>query len=127
MTIPIWVYAVVVGIVISALMAIKTGREERMLEMENIEKEGEIYLTRLEQEKERREGERATAQQNTKRRDSTRVPSLWLSYCAAEVAGSSALSKSLSLIFTFASSISVCITSLIFSFVNFEDFNSFSI
>ncbi|NWQ41173.1 sporulation YhaL family protein [Bacillus sp. EB106-08-02-XG196] len=62
MTIPIWVYAVVVGIVISALMAIKTGREERLLEMENIEKEGEIYLTRLEQEKERREGDRATAE-----------------------------------------------------------------
>ncbi|MBY0144880.1 sporulation YhaL family protein [Neobacillus niacini] len=62
MTIPIWVYAVVVGIVISALMAIKTGREERMLEMENIEKEGEIYLNRLEQEKERREGERVTAE-----------------------------------------------------------------
>jgi hypothetical protein len=62
MTIPIWVYAVVVGIVISALMAIKTGREERILEMENIEKEGEIYLTRLELEKERREGERATAE-----------------------------------------------------------------
>ncbi|MDQ0973085.1 Na+/glutamate symporter [Bacillus niacini] len=62
MTIPIWVYAVVVGIVISALMAIKTGREERMLEMENIEKEGEIYLTRLEQEKERRGGERVTAE-----------------------------------------------------------------
>ncbi|MEH7180804.1 sporulation YhaL family protein [Neobacillus vireti] len=62
MTIPIWVYAVVVGIVISALMAIKTGREERLLEMENIEKEGEIYLTRLEAEKERREGERVTAE-----------------------------------------------------------------
>ncbi|MCM3690289.1 sporulation YhaL family protein [Neobacillus niacini] len=62
MSIPIWVYAVVVGIVISALMAIKTGREERLLEMENIEKEGEIYLTRLEQEKERREGDRATAE-----------------------------------------------------------------
>lgn len=62
MTIPIWVYAVVVGIVISALMAIKTGREERMLEMENIEKEGEVYLTRLEQEKERREGQKATAE-----------------------------------------------------------------
>jgi Na+/glutamate symporter len=62
MTIPIWVYAVVVGIVISALMAIKTGREERMLEMENIEKEGEIYLTRLEQEKERRVEERATGE-----------------------------------------------------------------
>jgi Na+/glutamate symporter len=62
MTIPIWVYAVVVGIVISALMAIKTGREERMLEMENIEKEGEIYLSRLEQEKERRVEERATGE-----------------------------------------------------------------
>ncbi|MEH6994334.1 sporulation YhaL family protein [Neobacillus drentensis] len=62
MTIPIWVYAVVVGIVISALMAIKTGREERLLEMENIEKEGEIYLTRLEEEKERREGEKVTAE-----------------------------------------------------------------
>jgi hypothetical protein len=60
--IPIWVYAVVVGIAISALMAIKTGREERLLEMENIEKEGEIYLTRLEEEKERREGERVTAE-----------------------------------------------------------------
>ncbi|MGX6442351.1 sporulation YhaL family protein [Neobacillus sp. K501] len=62
MTIPIWVYAVVVGIVISALMAIKTGREERLLEMENIEKEGEIYITRLEREKEKREGERVTAE-----------------------------------------------------------------
>jgi hypothetical protein len=66
MTIPIWVYAIVVGIVISALMAIKTGREERLLEMENIEKEGEIYLTRLEEEKERREGERVTAEEKKK-------------------------------------------------------------
>jgi hypothetical protein len=62
MSIPIWVYAVVVGIVISAFMAIKTGREERSMELENIEKEGEIYLTRLEREKERRDGERATAE-----------------------------------------------------------------
>jgi Na+/glutamate symporter len=62
MTIPIWVYAIVVGIVVSALMAIKTGREERLLEMENIEKEGEIYITRLEREKEKREGERATSE-----------------------------------------------------------------
>jgi Na+/glutamate symporter len=55
LTIPIWVYAVVVGIVISALMALKTGREERQLEMENIEQEGEIYMKRLEREKEKRE------------------------------------------------------------------------
>ena len=62
MTIPIWVYAVVVGIVFSAYMAIRTGREERMLEQEDIEKEGEVYLTRLEREKERREVERAASE-----------------------------------------------------------------
>jgi Na+/glutamate symporter len=55
LSIPIWVYAVVVGIVISALMAIKTGREERLFEQETIEKEGEIYMERLEREKGLRE------------------------------------------------------------------------
>lgn len=44
MTIPIWIYAVVVGIAVSALMAIKTGREERQLELENIEQEGKSIL-----------------------------------------------------------------------------------
>ncbi|MED4227620.1 sporulation YhaL family protein [Neobacillus cucumis] len=60
--VPIWIYAVVAGIVISALMAIKTGREERQLEMESIEREGEIYLKRLEEEKEKREDLRATGE-----------------------------------------------------------------
>lgn len=60
MTIPFWIYAVVVGIVISALMAIKTGREERQLEMEDIEREGEIYMQRLEREKELRKELKAT-------------------------------------------------------------------
>jgi Na+/glutamate symporter len=59
LAIPIWVFAVVVGIVVSALMAIKTGREERMLEQESIEKEGEIFIHRLEQEKEMREQQKA--------------------------------------------------------------------
>ncbi|MBL4955101.1 sporulation YhaL family protein [Neobacillus sp. OS1-32] len=62
MTIPIWIYAVVAGIVISALMAIKTGREERQLEMENIEREGEIYMKRLEKEKEMRKEVKATSE-----------------------------------------------------------------
>jgi Na+/glutamate symporter len=57
LSIPIWVYAVVVGIVISALMAIKTGREERLLEQETIQKEGEIYMERLKREKGLREEE----------------------------------------------------------------------
>jgi Na+/glutamate symporter len=60
LTIPIWVYAVVVGIVVSALMAMKTGREERLMEMENIEQEGEIYMKRLEREKELKEELKAT-------------------------------------------------------------------
>lgn len=59
MAIPIWVFAVVFGIVVSALMAIKTGREERLLELESIEKEGEIYIHRLEREKEMREQQKA--------------------------------------------------------------------
>ncbi|WP_420491622.1 sporulation YhaL family protein [Neobacillus drentensis] len=62
LTIPIWIYAVVVGIVVSALMAIKTGREERRLELENIEQEGEIYIKRLEREKEKREELKATGE-----------------------------------------------------------------
>jgi hypothetical protein len=54
MTIPIWVFAVLIGIMISAYMAIKTGKEERQLEMESIEREGEIYMKRLEKEKDSR-------------------------------------------------------------------------
>lgn len=54
--IPIWVYAIVAGILISAFMALKTGREERLLEMENIEREGDIYMKRMAEEKERRQG-----------------------------------------------------------------------
>lgn len=52
--IPVWVYFVVAGIMISAYMAIKTGKEERKLEQEFIEREGEIYMERLEKEKEQR-------------------------------------------------------------------------
>jgi Na+/glutamate symporter len=60
MVIPFWVFAIVVGIVVSALMALKTGREERLVEMENIEKEGEIFIHRLEREKEMREEQKGT-------------------------------------------------------------------
>jgi Na+/glutamate symporter len=59
MTIPIWVYAIVFGIIVSAVMAIRTGREESKLEMESIEREGEIYIGRLEKEKEKREEQRS--------------------------------------------------------------------
>ncbi|AGX03289.1 MULTISPECIES: sporulation YhaL family protein [Bacillaceae] len=52
--IPIWVYLVAAGIIISAIMAVKTGKEERREEREGIESEGEIYMKRLEREKEER-------------------------------------------------------------------------
>jgi hypothetical protein len=52
--IPIWVYFVAAGIIISAIMAVKTGKEERREEMEGIESEGEIYMERLEREKQER-------------------------------------------------------------------------
>ncbi|CAM3649888.1 sporulation YhaL family protein [Mesobacillus zeae] len=55
MTVPIWVLAVAAGVVISAFMAVKTGREERMLETECIEREGEVYMKRLEDEKSRKD------------------------------------------------------------------------
>ncbi len=43
-------------------MAIKTGREERQVEMESIEREGEVYIKRLEEEKEKRDELRATGE-----------------------------------------------------------------
>lgn len=55
MSIPIWVIAVAAGIVFSAIMAVKTGKEEREQELETIEREGELYMQRLEQEKEQRQ------------------------------------------------------------------------
>lgn len=50
--IPIWVYVVVAGIIFSAIMALKTGREEREEELRAIEEEGEVYIKRMEQARE---------------------------------------------------------------------------
>lgn len=54
MGLPFWIYIIILGIFISAFMAIKTAREDRELETEWIEKEGEVYLDRMEKERERR-------------------------------------------------------------------------
>ncbi|HEO8421493.1 sporulation YhaL family protein [Niallia sp. FSL W8-0635] len=55
--IPLWVILVLGGIAISAFMAVKTGREDRAVENEIIEREGEVYMKRLEEEKKRKNGE----------------------------------------------------------------------
>ncbi|WP_283248200.1 sporulation YhaL family protein [Bacillus sp. FJAT-50079] len=54
MSLPFWVYFVIVGIFASAFMTIKTAKEDRELEREWIEKEGEVYVERMRKEKERR-------------------------------------------------------------------------
>ncbi|MGR3763428.1 sporulation YhaL family protein [Rossellomorea sp. NS-SX7] len=54
MTLPIWMYFVVAGIFASAFMTIKSAKEEKQLEDEWIEKEGAVYISRMEEEKERR-------------------------------------------------------------------------
>lgn len=55
MDIPFWVYFVVMGIILSAYMVVRTGKEEKRMEDEIIEREGEIYMKRLEQEREEKE------------------------------------------------------------------------
>jgi hypothetical protein len=53
-TLPIWMYFVVAGIFASAFMTIKSAKEEKQVEEDWIQKEGEVYITRMEDEKERR-------------------------------------------------------------------------
>ena len=45
--VPIWVYFVLVGIIVSAIMVIKTGNEERQIDNKYIEKEGNVYIERM--------------------------------------------------------------------------------
>lgn len=52
MDIPFWMYLVVMGIAFSAYMVYRTGKEEKQIEDEIIEREGEVYMQRLEQERE---------------------------------------------------------------------------
>lgn len=59
MDIPVWILLLVGGIIISAFMAVKVGREEKEEERELIEKEGEVYMERLKKEKEERSEERS--------------------------------------------------------------------
>ncbi|WP_433748657.1 sporulation YhaL family protein [Falsibacillus pallidus] len=54
MTLPIWIYFIAAGILFSAFMTVKSAKDERETENEWIEKEGEIYITRMEKEKETR-------------------------------------------------------------------------
>ena len=52
---PIWMYIVILGIFVSGFMVLYTSKQERDADEAFIEKEGEIYLQRIKEERERRE------------------------------------------------------------------------
>ncbi|MET1177501.1 sporulation YhaL family protein [Peribacillus simplex] len=54
MDMPIWIWFVFIGIIVSAVMAIWTARQERLIDDAWIEKEGQKYIERMEEERERR-------------------------------------------------------------------------
>ncbi|KKB75072.1 MULTISPECIES: sporulation YhaL family protein [Bacillus] len=51
---PWWVYLCIVGIVFSAYKLMSTAKEEEKIDQAFIEKEGRIYIERMEKERERR-------------------------------------------------------------------------
>ncbi|MGG0152509.1 sporulation YhaL family protein [Bacillus mycoides] len=53
-TLPWWVYLVIVGIVLSGYMVLYTSKKEQEMDNDFIEKEGEVYMKRLEEEREKR-------------------------------------------------------------------------
>ncbi|PEX94074.1 MULTISPECIES: sporulation YhaL family protein [Bacillus cereus group] len=53
-TLPWWIYLVIVGIVLSGYMVLYTSKKEQEMDNEFIEKEGEVYMKRLEEEREKR-------------------------------------------------------------------------
>ncbi|WP_170006636.1 sporulation YhaL family protein [Bacillus fonticola] len=54
MDLPLWVIAVVIGVVFSAFMTVKTTRDEQKQEQEWIEQEGEVFVKRMEEERDER-------------------------------------------------------------------------
>ncbi|AJH23320.1 Sporulation protein yhaL [Bacillus velezensis M27] len=60
---PWWVYLCIIGIIFSAYKLFSTAKEEEKLDQSFIEKEGRVYIERMEQERERRMA--APASENT--------------------------------------------------------------
>lgn len=54
MDVPFWIILVAVGIVISGIMIVRLEKEQRKKETDDIEQEGQVYLERIDEEKEKR-------------------------------------------------------------------------
>lgn len=53
-TLPWWVYVVIVGIIVSGYMVLYTSKKEQDIDQEFIEREGNVYMQRIKEERERR-------------------------------------------------------------------------
>ncbi|WP_257008310.1 sporulation YhaL family protein [Bacillus sp. FJAT-45350] len=51
---PFWVHVTIVGIVLSGYLALRYSVEDRKMEQKWIEQEGEVFIRRMEEEKERK-------------------------------------------------------------------------
>jgi len=56
---PWWIYLVIMGIIFSAYMMVRTAKEEQEIDQVFIEKEGEVYMERIREERARRQKEKA--------------------------------------------------------------------
>ncbi|MCK6255868.1 sporulation YhaL family protein [Fictibacillus sp. WQ 8-8] len=51
---PFWVYFVVAGIIFSGYRSYNLGSEQKLLDLKVIEQEGEVFMKRIAEERERR-------------------------------------------------------------------------
>jgi hypothetical protein len=51
---PWWIYLCIIGILVSGYMAFKSSREDKKIDDTFIEQEGQVYLDRIEQERQKK-------------------------------------------------------------------------
>lgn len=56
---PWWVYVVMIGIIVSGYMVLYTSKKEQDIDHEFIEREGDVYMQRIQAERERRTQEQS--------------------------------------------------------------------
>ena len=52
---PWWMLLIVIGIVFSAYMTLRSAKEEKEVEEAIIEKEGQVYMDRIQEEREKKQ------------------------------------------------------------------------
>ncbi|MRX71465.1 SigE-dependent sporulation protein [Bacillus lacus] len=58
---PWWIYLCILGILFSGYMVLKSAKEEKLIDEEYIEKEGRVFMEKIEQDRERRNALREEA------------------------------------------------------------------